>query len=232
MSNAVLPTADGSSSGTSSSPSLGEAAGSDYLVDPDVQRMLRVREGDDAAFAELVEHHQKRLVGLLGHLTGDREIAEDLAQDVFLRLYRSRHRYEPKAKFTTFLFRIASNVALNSKRSRSRRHERVVAEASGSHAALSPVRGAAEKSAMMPARKAASSEVQAVVREAVLRLPERQRMALMLHKFEDLSYADIGAAMELSTSAVKSLLSRARESLRSELDTFMNETDPPIRSPR
>lgn len=191
--------------------------------------MLRVREGDDTAFAELVEHHQKRLVGLLGHLTGDRETAEDLAQEVFLRLYRSRQRYEPQAKFTTFLFRIASNVALNSKRSRSRRHERVIADASGSQAAMSPVRGAAEKSAMMPTRKAASSEVQEVVREAVLRLPDRQRMALMLHKFEDLSYADIGSAMELSTSAVKSLLSRARDGLRAELETFMSEQDPPRR---
>ena len=208
--------------------SSGSTGTSNYLVDPDVQRMLRVREGDELAFGELVALHQNRLVGLLGHLTGDRELAEDLAQDVFLRLYRARGRYEPTAKFTTYLFRIAHNVALNSRRSKSRRKESVIPDHSNSRMGASPIRAAAEKSSVMPTRRAASGEVQSVVQEAVERLPERQRMALLLHKFEDMSYADIGAAMDLSVSAVKSLLSRARESLRVELEGYMSDAPAPL----
>lgn len=201
-----------------------DSLGSNYLVDPDVQLMLRVREGDDAAFAALVERHQARLVRLLAHLSGDPEIAEDLAQDVFLRVYRARGRYEPTARFTTYLFRVATNVALNSKRTKSRRKERVIAEGSRSSAAATPIQQAADKSTTMPARQADSKEVQDVVKEAVERLPERQRIALLLHKFEELSYADIATSMELTPSAVKSLLSRARQTLRGELDHYMRET--------
>ena len=204
--------------------SQGSLGTSNYLVDPDVQTMLRVREGDEDAFARLVATHQSRLVRLLAHLSGDSEIAEDLAQEVFLRIYRARGRYEPTARFTTYMFRIANNVALNSKRSKSRRKERVVTDGSSTSAIGSPIYRATENSNMMPARRAASVEVQAVVQDAVQRLPDRQRMALLLHKFEEISYADIAMTMEMTTSAVKSLLSRARESLRAELDRFMGET--------
>ena len=207
--------------------SQGSLGTSNYLVDPDVQLMLRVREGDDEAFGRLVATHQNRLVRLLAHLSGDAEIAEDLAQEVFLRIYRARGRYEPTARFTTYMFRIAHNVALNSKRSKSRRKEHVVPDSSSTSALNSPIHRAMENSDMMPARRLASGEVQEVVKDAVQRLPDRQRMALLLHKFEDMSYADIGMTMDLSTSAVKSLLSRARESLRQELDPYMGDSPPP-----
>lgn len=195
----------------------------DYLIDPDVQRMLRVRDDDHDAFSELVELYQDRVVGLLTHMTGDNETAEDLAQDVFLRVYRARVGYEPTARFSTWLFRITQNVAFNNRRSKSRRKE-VRFKGDGSTTSASTVTGeaaVAEKSGLMPTRQLDSSETQEIVREAVTRLADRQRMALLLHKFEDMSYADIGIAMDLSIPAVKSLLSRARESLRQELESYM-----------
>ena len=94
-----------------------------WLRDPDVQRMLRVQDGDDVAFGELVEAYQNRLIGIFRHLLRDPEAAEDLAQEAFLRVYRARERYQPTAKFATWLFRIANNLALNSKRSKSQRKE-------------------------------------------------------------------------------------------------------------
>ena len=195
--------------------------GSKYLVDPDVQKMLRVRGGDDAAFEELVEAYQGRVVGLLRHMTGRADYAEDLAQDVFLRVYRSRGSYEPTARFTTWLFRITQNVAFNRRRTLSRRKE-VAMAAGGDDGRPTPADAAAEKSAEQPTRRAAAGEIQNVVREAVDRLGERQRMALLLHRFEGLSYNDVAEAMELSMPAVKSLLSRARESLRAELEPYMS----------
>ena len=198
-------------------------ASNEYLIDPDVQRMLRVRDGDNGAFNELVELYQDRIVGLLTHITGDSESGEDLAQDVFLRVYRARLGYEPTARFSTWLFRIAQNVAFNSRRSKSRRKEvRFRADTSGSSPTFSGGADAvAEKSALMPTRRLDANETQEMVRDAVMRLADRQRMALLLHKFEGMSYADIADAMELSVSAVKSLLSRARESLRQELENYM-----------
>ena len=94
-----------------------------YLRDPDVQLMLRCRDGDDAAFTELVNNYQNRLIGILYHMVSDQTTAEDLAQEVFLRVYRARHRYEPKARFSTWLFRIANNLASNSRRDRGRNRE-------------------------------------------------------------------------------------------------------------
>jgi RNA polymerase sigma-70 factor, ECF subfamily len=195
---------------------------SPYLKDPDVQTMLRVKEGDEAAFAELVDRYQHRLIAIFMHLVGDRASAEDLAQEVFLRIYRARHGYEPTARFSTYVFRIAHNLASNTRRSRGRRKE---VQLAGSQSG--PLPGGVgnqhlkEKSALMPTRQLDRAELQEFVRRAMEELNERQRMALLLHKFENLSYSDIGESMELSPAAVKSLLSRARETLRSRLETYM-----------
>lgn len=184
--------------------------------------MLRVKDGDEAAFQQLVTSYQHRLIAIFTHLVGDRSAAEDLAQEVFLRIFRARHGYEPTAKFSTYVFRIAHNLASNDRRAKGRRKEvALVGAASG----LQPTRdaeGVPEKSALMPTRQVDRAELQSRVREALETLNERQRMALLLHKFEDLSYADIGESMEMSPAAVKSLLSRARESLRAKLETYMN----------
>ena len=196
---------------------------SPFLRDPDVQTMLRVKDGDEAAFSEIVAAYQHRLIAILTHLVGDRTAAEDLAQETFLRIYRARNGYEPTAKFSTYLFRIAHNLASNNRRSKGRRKEVQMAGAeSGPQAARPEEQMIKEKSALMPTRQLDRDELQQRVRDAMETLNERQRMALLLHKFEELSYADIGDSMELSPSAVKSLLSRARESLRTRLESYMN----------
>jgi len=193
-----------------------------YLRDPDVQLMLRVKEGDEAAFAELVAAYQERLVGVFCHLLRDQTAAEDLAQEAFLRIYRARHGYVPTAKFSTWLFRIAHNLASNSRRSKGRRKEVPLnLRDSGPVGTRPEEQLVAEKSALMPTRQAAKSEMRAVVQTALDALGERQKMALLLHKFEGMSYADIGDAMEMSPAAVKSLLSRARENLRAQLEPYV-----------
>ena len=184
--------------------------------------MLRTKDGDEAAFAELVKNYQNRLVAVFYHMLRDQEVAEDLAQEAFLRIYRSRHNYQPTAKFSTWLFRIAGNLASNSRRSKGRRREVPLNTRDSGPLGPRPEENIlAEKSGMMPNRQLARSEVQLVVRDALDQLNDRQRMALLLHKFEGMSYADIGETMEMSPAAVKSLLSRARENLRSKLETYV-----------
>ena len=193
------------------------------LLDPDVRLMLQVREGSAAAFEALVEKHQKRLVMVLEHLVSDRTQAEDLAQDVFLRVYRARERYVPTAKFPTWLYTITHNVASNSIRKSSRRKEiNLVTSPSGSM----PVRPldtmAKDKSNLMPTRLADQKEMEMVIREAIQSLGPRQRMAMLLSKYEGMSYNEIAESMELTTQAVKSLLSRARGNLKEALAPYLS----------
>ena len=191
-------------------------------TDPDVRLMLRVRDGDDAAFRELVEKYQGRLVGILTHLVSDRETAEDLAQDVFLRVYRARERYQPMAKFSTWLFTITHNVASNSLRKSSRRKEINLVSSPSNSMPVRPLEMMAkEKSALMPARQLLKSEMETVMLAAIEQLGERQRIATMLSKFEGMSYLEIGETMGLTTQAVKSLLSRARSNLKDILRPYL-----------
>jgi RNA polymerase sigma-70 factor (ECF subfamily) len=159
---------------------------------------------------------------------GDRTLAEDLAQDVFLRIYRARKSYEPGAKFSTWLFTIANNVARNAKRTLSRRHEvSVTNQASGSMAVNSLEHLAKEASGLMPTRQLDKAEMAEVVRMAMESLNERQRLAVLLSKFEAMSYIEIAETMNLSVQAVKSLLSRARGALREILEPYLNEGEMP-----
>lgn len=195
---------------------------SQYLHDPDVQLMLRAKRGDDAAFSQLVEAYQDRLVGVLYHLLGNQEAAEDLGQEVFLRIYRNRLKYEAKAKFSTWMFHIANNLASNWRRDGARRREASLAGSdSGPMGARPQEQFLAEKSALMPARVLDRAESQKLVQAALESLNERQKMAVLLHKFEQMSYIDIAEAMDLSPQAVKSLLSRARENLRAFLEPYL-----------
>jgi RNA polymerase sigma-70 factor (ECF subfamily) len=190
-----------------------------YLTDPDVQLMLRVKAGDEAAFAKIVANYQDRLISIFANLVDDQEQAEDLTQELFLRIYRARHGYEPNAKFSTWVFRIANNLASNSRRSRGRRKEVQLKTSESGPLGVRPAEKLlADKSALMPTRLLDKSEMRQIVLDALESLNDRQRLALLLHKFEDLSYADIGDAMEMSPQAVKSLLSRARENLRVKLE--------------
>lgn len=181
--------------------------------DPDVRLMLRVRDGDAAAFGELVERHQDRLVSVLTYQVGRRELAEELAQEAFLRVYRARERYEPGAKFSTWLFTIANNLALNALRGTARKREvRLAAASPDQTGAGGPHPTAA--SAAMPTRQADRNELRGAVQAAIATLGERQRAAVLLAKFENMDYADIGEVLGMSAKGVKSLLARARENLR------------------
>ncbi len=198
------------------------------LRDPDVRLMLQVRDGDAAAFEELVQRYQSRLVGILGHLVGSRESAEDLAQEVFLRVYRARSRYVPGAKFSTWLFTIANNVASNARRSLSRRKEVTLdARESGPLGAHPIEQMATAASGLMPARQLDHAEMCDVVRLAIQSLNERQRMAVLLNKFEGMSYADIAETMNLSPMAIKSLLTRARLNLKEVLEPYLDHGESP-----
>jgi RNA polymerase sigma-70 factor, ECF subfamily len=203
------------------------------LHDPDVRLMLQVRDGDAAAFTELVLRYQNRLLTILEHLVGSREQAEDLAQDVFVRVFKARERYEPEAKFSTWLFTIANNVASNALRSRSRRREVGVPEGNGDSTPLALDQLAKAASGFMPTRALDKAEQAEMVRHAVAALSERQRMALLLAKFEGMSYHDIAQTMGLSVQAIKSLLSRARVNLKEILTPYVergvrpDETEPP-----
>lgn len=192
------------------------------LDDPDVRLMLRIREGDQAAFTQLVANHQLRLVRLLAHLLPHQEDAEDLAQEVFLRVYRSRHSYEPSARFSTWLFRIANNLAHNHRRDNCKRKEAVMNGGDSGLMGSRPIeRFLADKSGLMPARLLDKSEVCSVVRAALSTLSETQRMAVLLHKFEDLTYSEIAVALDVTPTAIKSLLSRARDNLRQKLAPYL-----------
>lgn len=203
------------------------------LHDPDVRLMLQVRDGSASAFEELVLRYQNRLLTILEHLVGNREQAEDLTQEVFLRVYRARGRYEPGAKFSTWLFTIANNVASNARRTYARRKEVGVPErhngSDSSPMQLDQLAKAA--SGMMPARALDKAEQAEMVREAVKSLNERQRMALLLSKFEGMSYQDIAETMGLSVQAIKSLLSRARVNLKEILTPYMEQGIKPEDAP-
>jgi RNA polymerase sigma-70 factor, ECF subfamily len=192
--------------------------------DPDVRLMLRVRNDDAEAFEELMLRYQNRVVSLLAHITGHRDMAEDLAQDVFLRIYRARKRYVPGSKFSTWLFTITHNVASNAQRTLSRRREvNLAAKGTTDTGALSLDSAAVAASGLMPTRQLDKLELRDVVNMAVAALNERQREAVLLNKFEHLSYEEIAEVMQLTPSAVKSLLTRARTNLRDVLEPYLQQ---------
>jgi RNA polymerase sigma-70 factor (ECF subfamily) len=188
--------------------------------DPDVKLMMQVRDEVPGAFEVLVERYQNRLLGIMTHLVGKADEAEDLTQDVFLRIYRARKGYRPKARFSTWLFTIANNVAINHLRSKGRNK----AEGFGGETASGSL-NAAENG--IPSREGTPStqmrqaELSDVVREALDVLGDDQKVAVLLSKFEELSYSEIAQVMGRSEAAVKSLLARARMSLRETLEPYL-----------
>lgn len=210
---------------------VSESSAKDYeLRDPDVRLMLEVRDDNASAFEELVVRYQNRLVAVLDHLVGNRDQAEDLAQEVFLRVFRSRKSYVPTAKFSTWLFTIANNVASNARRSLSRRKEVNLdaQDGSGGHVANPIEQMLQVSSGQIPARALDKAEMRDIVRLAVGSLNERQRMAVLLNKFEEMSYADIAEVMEMSPKAIKSLLSRARVNLKDVISPYLEQGQRPV----
>lgn len=191
-----------------------------WRTDPDVRLMERVQAGDDEAFAELQARYAPRVFGYFCRQLRDRSDAEDLTQEVFLRLYRARRRYRPRARFATWIFHITQNVARNALRSK-RRHPCVNldSEAAASRGLLEALlldRGDA------PSRPLERDEIADVVRAAVAELASRQRTALELHQFHDRTYAQVAAELDMTPKAAKSLLYRARNQLREVLMPFVS----------
>lgn len=198
-----------------------QSGSSAAMADPSAELMGRVQRGDATAFEELLLLWQDRLVTLLWHQTGDHALAEDLAQETFLRVYRSRASYRPTARFSTWLYTIALNAAKDAKQRAHRRRERgMPTSVSASTSAIALESLAIDASGRLPARQADRHELQAVVQRALADLAEHQRMAVLLSKFEQCSHEEIAAAMGLTVPAVKSLLFRARENLRVALSPY------------
>src|SRR5262245_11983132 len=183
--------------------------------------MLRVRDDDPVAFSEMVELYQHRLVTVMHHLVGSKEEAEDLAQEVFLRVYRVRKKYRPRAKFSTWLFTIANNLALNVLRSRQRKPVVPLNVRDSGPLGPRPAEQLVRDRGNQPGQRMQQQELAGIVREALEGLNERQRVAVVLKQFEDMNYAEIAAVMGLTTKGVKSLLSRARENLRQALKDYI-----------
>jgi RNA polymerase sigma-70 factor, ECF subfamily len=212
---------------------ISESSVQEYVLrDPDVRLMLEVRDDNAAAFEELVLRYQNRLITILDHLTGRRDRGEELAQEVFMRVYRSRKSYVPGSKFSTWLFTIANNVASNDLRNMSRRREvHLEPQDSGAMGGNAMDGLAVAASGQMPARQMDKLEMQDIVRAAISTLNERQRLAVLLSKFEEMSYAEIAETMNMSPQAVKSLLSRARENLRAVLEPYLERGERPSPQP-
>ena len=208
--------------------SIGQTSVQLALRDPEVRLMQRVREDETGAFEELVERYQQRLVGILQHLVGNPEEAEDLAQEVFLRVYRSRKKYHGKAKFSTWLFTIANNLAMNSLRTKQRKRAVPLNLNESGPLGPRPAEQLVKDRANQPMQHLQQAELAVVVQQAIAGLNERQRMAVVLNKFEDMGYAEIAEVMELTVKAVKSLLSRARDNLRIALQDYICMEGEPV----
>jgi RNA polymerase sigma-70 factor (ECF subfamily) len=196
-------------------PLPGSAVG---LTDAEV--MLRVKAGDESAFEYLVQKYRRAMVGFMFRMSHNAAAAEDLAQEVFLRVYRSRSGYEASAKFTTWLYRIATNLAVNHARdTRHERPENMVSldepdEETGTTMDVADSSLTVEQNILKRERMAA-------IRAKVLSLPERQRLAVIMHKYQQMDYKQIAEVLKLSESATKSLLFRAYETLREQLKEFV-----------
>ena len=186
----------------------------------DVAIMLRVRDGDDSGFAYLIEKYRKQMIYYMFRMTGNQAVAEELAQEVFLRVYRSREGYRAEAKFTTWLYRIATNLGVNY--ARDHKHERTAQNVyldqpdaeTGSTPDVADSHLTAEQGMLRDERLAG-------IRFQVMSLPERQREAVLMHKYQDMDYREIGAVLKLSESATKSLLFRAYQTLRERLKEYV-----------
>ncbi len=200
---------------------IGESSSQLALRDPDVRLMLHVRDDQPKAFEELVARYQHRLVAVMHHLVGNVEEAEDLAQEVFLRVYRARKKYHPRSRFSTWLFTIANNLALNSLRSRSRRPVLPLRTTDSGPLGARPEEQLVPDQGTGPMQKVQKKELAGVIQQALEGLNERQRVAVVLNKFEDMNYAEIAEVMGLTTKAIKSLLSRARMNLRAALADYI-----------
>lgn len=208
---------DNSALGVGAVPNDRPAAGLDPSSDAAI--MLRAAAGDEGAFDFLVRKYHRAMIHFLFRMVHNQEVAEELAQEVFLRVYRSRTSYRAEAKFTTWLYRIATNLAVN--HARDTRHERsaqtVYLDAPDEETGSTPE--VADDDPNVEDRLVREERMKAI-RKQVMALPERQRMAVLMHKYQEMDYRQIGEVLKLSESATKSLLFRAYQTLRDSLKEF------------
>jgi RNA polymerase sigma-70 factor (ECF subfamily) len=190
-----------------------------WALDPDAVLMVQVCGGDEPSFETLIERHRGTVVNHLYRLVRDRAVAEELAQDVFLRVYRFRNRYQPEAKFTTWLFRITTNVALNWRRDTRREAAHLRLDASSHEARRIQVLDQNPRVDQQLLAEHRANEI----REAIETLPPKQLAAVLMHKYEGMDYVQIADVLDCSIPALKSLLFRAYETLRRRLAQFSPE---------
>jgi RNA polymerase sigma-70 factor (ECF subfamily) len=183
----------------------------------DIRLMGLAGDGDMAAFEQLVERHQRMVIGTVGRMLGTNSDAEDISQQVFVRVWKNLKRYEPRAKFTTWLLKITRNLVFNELRRRSR-HPAVPLQSETDE----EERPLKDEHAVSPDATLLEHELQDAVDAAIAQLPETQRMAVILRRYEELSYEEIAEALDQSVSAVKSLLFRARTELRESLKRYLD----------
>lgn len=188
--------------------------------DPDAALMLRVKRGDRNAFAELVEKYKQPLFNFICRTLRDEAESEDLAQNVFLQVYKSRQRYQQTAKFSTWLFTIARNLCLNEIRRRSR-HPADSIEESHPESEEHPQRQYEDKNIFLPVENVLHGELAVKIEEALAELPENQRTAILLCRQDELSYEQIAEILDCSLSATKSLIHRGRETLKEKLKPYL-----------
>jgi RNA polymerase sigma-70 factor (ECF subfamily) len=176
--------------------------------------MRRVRQDDEQAFRELVEATEDRVYGIIVRMLGHPEGAEDLAQKVYLRIWQARARYEVSAKFSTWMFSITRRLVLNERRGRARRGA-VFYQSATDETVREPVAG------NLPSAEASAAELAGAIEQALAELPEEQRTAMVLRRYEEMPYEEIARVLETTVPAVKSLLFRARETLRVKLAGWM-----------
>ena len=187
------------------------------VVNSDLELMLRVRQGDAASLDELLRRYRTPLVKYFCRLVRDQALAEDLTQDVFLRVYNARHRYRPDARFTTWLYRIATNLALNAIRDAKGRQQQDVNDCGQD--GETPFEFVDPRASVE--QELIETDRGRMIREAIESLPENQRTAVILHKYQDVDYRQIAKVLKVSESAVKSLLFRAYETLRVRLEPLV-----------
>ncbi|MFT6178894.1 MAG: RNA polymerase sigma-70 factor (ECF subfamily) [Paracoccaceae bacterium] len=191
----------------------------DDANEEDLALMARVKRGDEEAFRALVEKHQHAVIGTVAKMTNRSPDSEDIAQQVFLRLWKSAKRYEPTAKFTTFLFTITRNLVFNATRKKSRRKEHSLDEQEDDwHKSVED-----PNQSSRPDQSLVDGELQQVIDQAIASLPEKQRLAVVLRRYEKMPYEEIAAVLKLSIPAVKSQLFRARTALREALEPYLKD---------
>lgn len=208
------------SAAPSQSETVSRRTAGDWSAMTDAEIMLRVREGDDAGYDILIQKYRKPIINFMFRMVHNQAVAEELAQEVFLRVYRSRATYRAEAKFTTWLYRIATNLGVN--HARDTKHERAAQNVyldqpdpeTGTTPDVADLTASVEENLVRDERMRA-------IRRHVMALPERQRTAVLMHKYQGLDYKQIGEVLKLSESATKSLLFRAYQTLRERLKDFV-----------